>query len=257
MLARGLSIPLVLLALITTTWTPWIHAALELPPAPKNYVYDPTNVISGPEKEALTQILAQEDQRAGNQVLVAVFPSLEGEDQVDYVNRLFKHWNPGQKDKNNGVIFAIFLNDRVIRIEVGYGLEPYLTDALSKRIIELTVVPAFKSGQISEGLLRGSQQILQVIQGNTEAVPQRRTKRARPAAWTSLFALIFIIFMISKFERYISIGAGGLRPGYRRRGGGSPWISTGGSSGGFGGFGGGGFGGGGGMSGGGGASGRW
>lgn len=239
--------------------------ALDFPLPPANYVHDGARALSADELNRLFELLRAEDRRSGNQVLVATFDSLEGEDLVDYVNRLFKHWKPGQKDQNNGVLIAVFMKDRAIRIEVGYGLEPVLTDAWSKRIIEQMMIPHFRGGSPATGIYAGADGVVKVLEGKTDAIPapSRQRARGRPIPqWSILFGLFFVFWVITKFERHLSLGSSGIRSGYRRR----HWSGTsssgssshwGGFGGGGGGFGGGGFSGGGGMSGGGGASGRW
>ena len=95
------------------------------------------------------------EQRSSDQVVVATIVTLGGENLEDYANRLFREWQLGQKGINNGVLFLIAKDDRKIRIEVGYGLEGTLTDALSKTIIETVIVPRFRAGAFGPVLSRG------------------------------------------------------------------------------------------------------
>lgn len=234
--------------------------ALEIPPAPTDYVYDPSHTLDPQIKSQFTQLLSNADQKTGNQIVIALFPTLEGEDLVDYVNRIFKAWNPGQKGKDNGIVLAVFLKERKIRIEVGYGLEATLTDARTKRIIEEEIVPRFKLGHIPQGLASGVQRILQTIEDpNAQYDPRPRKQRSLPK-FIFIGLVLIIFFILYGVDRMTSLSSTGGSTYYRRRrspfwghggwgGGGSGW--------GGGGFGGGGFSGGGGSSGGGGASGNW
>jgi uncharacterized protein len=260
-------------ALVVLHLTPaW---ALEIPPPPQDFVYDQTGTIDSGTRQRLFDLLSGENRRTGNQVVVAVFPSLAGEDLVDFTNRLFKAWNPGQKEKNNGVLLAFYMQDRKVRIEVGYGLEPILTDAISRRIIETEIVPAFRQGEYGTGIYQGAARTIQTIQDPTTApspVPAQTRRVGRPIAGSAIF-IFFILFLILRSmmrsvtysrhgSRYGGRGGGllsglllGSLLGGRRRGGGG-W-GGGGFGGGGGWGGGGGFSGGGGSSGGGGASGSW
>jgi uncharacterized protein len=214
-------------------------------------------VLEPDQKKELYALAHSEDLNSGNQVLVATFSSLEKEDLVDFTNRLFKKWNPGQKGRDNGVILAIFLKERKIRIETGYGLEPILTDASSKRIIETAIKPEFKAGNYGDGLIAGCRAILEIIGSpRPDASPSirktpspSRSSKVRDLVWAPVWIFLFWLFIRNNFFR---------RRNITFRSGGSSWGSSSGFGGlGGGGFGGGGFSGGGGSSGGGGASGDW
>lgn len=236
-----------------------VQAEKAFPPAPTNYIYDEPHLLSPAGTQEISRYLSEQDQKTGNQVVVAIFNSLDGEDTVDYTNRLFKTWNPGQKGKDNGVILAIFLNDRKTRIEVGYGLEAILTDALSKRILSTVLQPAFRQNQMDAGIYQSVQAINRVIADPTDvppAQPEGRGKRKASPLFLLLIGIVF--FIIYMADRFFPNG-GTLGSGRNIRGsgwgGGFGGGGFGGGSGGGGGFGG--FGGGGGSSGGGGASGGW
>ena len=171
----------------------------------------------------------------------------------DFTNRLFEKWHLGQKERNNGVLLTVFLKEHKIRIEVGYGLEGVLTDAISSDIIRNQIAPAFRENQYEAGLNAAIDSIEKVTRGEYKPVAQS----PGPGSYTPF--VIFVLFLIlswriSKRQRRRS-GIFLPGPGYW----GNPWRGGGGfggSGGGFGG-GGGGFSGGGGLSGGGGASGSW
>ncbi len=231
-------------------------AAKSIPPPPSNYVYDETGLLRA-STDHLSSLLSKEDHQSGNQILVALFNSLEQEDLVDYTNRVFQTWQPGENGKNNGVLLAVYLKERKIRIEVGYGLEPLLTDAKSKRILINIIGPAFGERKYAEGIIGAVQEIQTIIHSDTETSTAGKTRQRRPLR---LIHLIFVglFFIIIYFLDGIipqTLGSHGIQ----RRGGG--WGGFGGGGFGGGGFGGssggGGFSGGGGSSGGGGASGDW
>jgi uncharacterized protein len=192
--------------------------------------------------------------------VVAILPSLDGQALDDLANRQYQRWGLGQKDKNNGVLLLIALEDHKARIEVGYGLEDRLTDALSRRILEERLFPAFRQKDYARGISATCDGIIQATQGAYAAAP---TKRRPPIPVPLIvFGILFVIILLSGLRSGTGIGGGGRRRYYRSGpliwGGG--WGGGGGSGGGWGGGGGGGFGGfsgGGGLSGGGGASGSW
>lgn len=146
--------------------------ALEVPSRPEGYVTDQADILSSAVEAKVENYLRQFESQTSNQVIVATFPSLEGGSLEDFSIRLAEAWKPGQKDKDNGVILLIFKDDRQIRIEVGYGLEGALPDALAGTIIQQEIAPRFREGQYEEGVLYGLQAILQAISG--EYQPSRR-----------------------------------------------------------------------------------
>jgi uncharacterized protein len=233
------------------------------PPPPRNYIYDEPHLLSANETQEISAYLSNQDQKTGNQVLVAIFNSTDGEDFVDYTNRLFKTWNPGQKGKDNGVLLALFIKEKKSRIEVGYGLEPLLTDALTKRIMITVLKPDFQQAQYAQGIYKTVQAIHAVITDPATAQKMVQAQKGEPLpSWIFiiLFGGIFGFFYL--WDRFFpNTYTLGSQRSTRNR---SPWDSGfgGGGFGGGGGWGsgsggGGGFSGGGGSSGGGGASGDW
>jgi uncharacterized protein len=238
-------------------------------PALTGRVVDAANLLSPAQRAALEQISADHEAKSTDQLVIATVPSLQGTDVADYGNRLFRHWQLGQKDKNNGVLLLVAPNERRVRIEVGYGLEGVLTDAMSRIIIESSILPRFRAGDFPGGIERGAQDIVRVLQGDAADLADRA--RARPDDVPNIVDTIVLILVILVF---VSIFISILRDMFRRanaprsqmsqRGQGRDrviWLpgpssgSWGGGGGDFGG--GGGLGGGGGSSGGGGASGSW
>ena len=218
-------------------------------PALTGRVVDGAEVIPADAEAELTALLEAHEARTSNQVVVATVPSLGGRAIEEYAVELARSWAPGQADKNNGVLFLVAPNEREIRIEVGYGLEGELTDAISRVIIEASIVPRFREGDYAGGIRRGVEDIVAVLEGDAAAFRERARERisAEDTAGSALTTFLFMLFMflwLSGFGR-------GRRRRYRR----GAVFFPGGFGGGFGG--GGGFSGGGGSFGGGGASGRW
>src|SRR5262245_36595457 len=221
-------------------------------------VVDQANIIQPDTRVALEQKLADLEDKSGIQLVVATVTSLEGQEIEPYANELFRKWGLGEKQKNNGVLLLVAPNEKRVRIEVGYGLEGTLTDALSKVIISNAMAPRFKTGNFSEGISRGVDDIITVLTTDASEWQQRPSLRldyqqqlVDPANWILLAALFgfFILFIVSPTFRWLFFNivlnvlasSGSSRGDY--------------SGGGY--SGGGGFSGGGGSSGGGGASGSW
>ena len=221
-------------------------------------VVDQANIIESTTRTAIEQKLADLEAKSGIQLVVATVTSLEGQEIEPYANQLFRTWQLGEKAKNNGVLLLVAPNERRVRIEVGYGLEGTLTDALSKVIITNAITPRFKAGDFSGGISRGVDDIITVLTTDSSEWQQRPALRldanqtVDPGNWALIIGLIILVGLLI------------VSPGFR-------WFffnvalnillssgsSSSGSGGGGGSSGGGGFSGGGGSSGGGGASGSW
>ena len=131
---------------------------------------------------ALEPKLAELEAKSGIQLVVATVASLEGQEIEPYANELFRTWKLGEKDKNNGVLLLVAPNERRVRIEVGYGLEGTLTDALSKVIITNAITPRFKAGDFSGGITRGVDDIITVLTTDASEWQKRPSLRLdRPA----------------------------------------------------------------------------
>jgi uncharacterized protein len=234
-------------------------------------VVDGANIIPDTDEAALTQKLEALETASSRQLVVATVPSLQGYDIADYGYQLGRHWGIGQKGANNGIILLVAPAERRVTIQVGYGLEPIMTDALSHQIISEQMLPSFKDDNYPRGINAGADAIIEQLQAPPEqaeakavAAQQAKRQNARGGGG-SVFPLVFwgIVFLFV----VLPMLRGGRRGRRHRRSGVWVWgpgLGGGGwgggsSGGGFGGFGGGGggFGGGGGSFGGGGASGGW
>jgi uncharacterized protein len=234
-------------------------------------VVDQAGVMSAQGKAEVTAKLKSLEDKSGIQLVVATVKSLQGADIETYANELFRYWKLGQAQKNNGVLLLIAPAQHKVRIEVGYGLEGTLTDALSSVIIASAIIPRFKANDYSGGIERGVDGIISVLSGDTtDWQPKVEVRNDDKSPVFNALLPILLFFIFTFVVRYM-VGNGHNTPAgrYVRRGGrmifipyaGWGWGSSsgwggGGFGGGFGG-GGGGFSGGGGSSGGGGASGSW
>ena len=135
-------------------------------PALTGRVVDNAGIIDAATEAALTQKLADFETKGSDQIVVATIPSLDGEEIEPYATRLFRFWKLGQANENNGVLLLVALNDRKMRIEVGYGLEGTLTNLQSKRIIENDMMPAFRAGDFSGGISKAVDDIVMVLEGS-------------------------------------------------------------------------------------------
>jgi uncharacterized protein len=160
---------LFLLATLFCVAVPSALLALKVPARPDGYVTDRAKLLSSSAKARLEKVLEAFDAETTNQLIVVTFPSLEGESLEDFSMQVAKAWRPGRQGRNNGVIFIIFKNDRKMRIEVGYGLEGVLTDALAGQIIRNMVAPPFKQGNYEQGVFAGVTAIIQATQGEYKA----------------------------------------------------------------------------------------
>ncbi|HEX8827797.1 MAG TPA: TPM domain-containing protein, partial [Xanthobacteraceae bacterium] len=127
--------------------------ALNFPPL-TGRVVDQANIMSAQSRSDLETKLKDLEDKSGIQLVVATVSSLQGSDVETYANELFRTWKLGQAQKNNGVLLLVAPNEHKVRIEVGYGLEGTLTDALSSVIISSAIVPRFKTGDFSGGIQR-------------------------------------------------------------------------------------------------------
>ncbi len=227
-------------------------AAAQSYPEPTGYVVDEAHLINAQDRARLEPWIKELQQKTTSQVAVVTVKTIGSASIEQYAVKLFEKFKIGQKDKDNGVLLLIASADRKMRIEVGYGLEGALTDALSHRIINQIIVPEFKAGRYSEGITKGIWAIVStvakeynvMISGELADSPLSDNNEL-DLLWVAIILLIVIFAFPMWFWGIGSGGGHGRGGGYGGRGG-----YGGGFSGGFGGFGGG-------SSGGGGASGRW
>lgn len=213
------------------------------------HVTDLAGVLDSQTASQLESLLQELRQKTADQVAVVTLPDLEGRNIEEASADLFKKWGIGEKGKDNGVLFLIAVNDRRMRIEVGYGLEPVIPDGLAGRILDTAVIPSFRENQYSKGVVLGTVAIARILAENAGVTLNGKISQTGPRKQdplSVLFSILLLAVLAILFVRH-------------------PWLlllllsrGGGGHGGGFGGFGGGGFGGfGGGSSGGGGSSRGW
>ena len=229
------------------------NAAEVIPAAPGAYFNDYAGVVSKEAASRFNEQLAQFERETSNQVVVAVFPKMQSDSDIaDYTQRVAQAWGVGQKERRNGVVLFVFIEDRKMFIQVGYGLEGALPDATAFDITERHMKPLFRAGNYEAGLATGIDLICKAIRGEYKGSGKTVAERkGGGGAVTGLLPfIIFVIVLIILSRLFRKLGG----YGYSSRGGGpvfipsgGGWSSGGGSGGGFSGFGGGGgsFGGGG------------
>ena len=234
---------------------------------PPVLVTDLAGVLSPEQKQALENKLVAIDDASSNQIAVVILPTLDGNPIEEYATKLFRTWGIGNKKTNNGILLLIAIQDKKIRIEVGYGLEGAIPDITANSIIDNDIKPAFRQQAYYEGIDKATDDIAKAAVGEyKEARPKKTRSKSKGSGGLFLIILIIILAVLrnGRGGGGSNIGGGGFSDvatgmllGSLLGGGGRGGGGFGGGGGGFGG-GGGGFGGfGGGSSGGGGASGGW
>jgi uncharacterized protein len=259
---RAVLSALVVCALLAGGGAAGAAAEERLPPPPTSYFNDYAGLVPAAAGARLEAKLRDFEKQTSNQVVVAVFPELPSPSLEDFTNRTAESWKAGRPELDNGVVFFVFVRDRKLRIETGYGLEGALPDAIASRILNEEVVPRFRSGDWAGGIEAGVDSIIAATKGEYTPPPPKKAKGLSPVAvvLVLLFLLLFL-WLAGQGARHTYTGRTYDRRGWRRGGivvpGGGWGGGRGGSSWGGGGWGGGGFSGGGGSFGGGGASSSW
>jgi uncharacterized protein len=236
-------------------------AAERMPAAPDRYFNDYARVVSPAAATRLNGTLADFERRTSNQILVVIYPKMESDSSIeDYTGRVAQAWRVGQKAKNNGAVLFVFIQDRKMFLQVGYGLEGALPDVVAKRIIENEIKPRFKAGDYDGGLTAGVAAIMAATRGEYKGTGTTGGDRGQGGASAGAVVLVFVVILIAFIlmaARRRGYGSG--YSGWTMGGGGFSGGTWGGGwgSGGGGGGGGGGFSAGGGSFGGGGAGGSW
>jgi len=233
-------------------------AAETLPPKPAHYFNDYARLVSPQQANALNQRLEQFERNTSNQLVVAIYPRMDSTSSVeDYTVRIAQSWGVGQKARSNGAVLFLFMAEHDVYIQVGYGLEGALPDALCHQIIENEIKPRFRAGDFAGGLDAATNAIIAATKGEYKGTGRTNGDASGNGGGIVVFGFfIFIMVLISianrlRPARTTVIGRRGSDTGF--------WGGFGGGSGGgwSDGGGGGGFSGGGGSFGGGGAGGKW
>lgn len=215
--------------------------AISIPNKPDNYINDYAHILSANTISTLNLSLKQYEQKTSNQIVVATFPGKLDVPIEDFSITLENKWKIGQKNKDNGVILVIFPEEHQLRIEVGYGLEGAIPDALANTIIQQEITPAFKTGDYDKGVSAGVSAIMLAAKGEYKPTTETFSHQDALAIFFLIIAVLLILFLNKIRGGNFPNDSGG-------RWGGGFGSSSGSSDS---------FGGGGGSSGGGGASGKW
>ncbi len=225
-----------------------------IPPSPAQYFNDYAHVVSTATVSQLNQTLADFERQSSEQILVVIFPTMQSDSSIeDYTVRVARAWKAGQQDKNNGAVLFVFVQDRKMFLQVGYGLEGVLPDALCKKIIDEQISPRFKAGDFDGGLAAGVQSILAATKGEykgtgeTVADAQTQSDPKKSVLPIGFIILIVIIIFFARgsgmFLPWLLLSSSGSNRGWGGGGFSGGGFSGSGFSGGGGSFGGGGAGG--------------
>lgn len=190
--ARVLSFTALLLVLLGAG----LAHALDVPPLANRRVHDQANVLSPQLESQLDEQLRAYERSTGHQLAVLVVPSLEGEPLEDYLIRVGEAWQLGTKGKDDGVLLFVAIAERKVRIEVGYGLEGELTDALSSRIIRDVLAPAARQGDVGFGIARAVSAITAATGGSGEPLPPPRRTRSHDGGGLPPYVLLGIVLLL-------------------------------------------------------------
>jgi uncharacterized protein len=231
------------------------QAAEVIPPKPDGYFNDYSGAVSKSAALRFNEELAQFERETSDQIVVAIFPKMQSDSDIaDYTQRVAQAWGVGQKERRNGVVLFVFVQDREMFIQVGYGLEGALPDITAFDITEYRMKPHFRNGDYEGGIAAGIDSIFKAIRGEYKGSGKTVAEKHRGGGASSIwffFIFLIVLIIISRVLRrlggwgYSSRGGGPMF--FPVGGGGGGWSSGGGGGGGFSGFSGGGgsFGGGG------------
>src|SRR5271166_4298790 len=223
--------PTLVVALLAALWAGAALAVTSFPPL-TGRVVDQAKILSPVTSGDLERKLADLEQKSGIQLVVATVSSLGGEEIEPYANELFRAWKLGEAKKNNGALLLIAPNERRVRIEVGYGLEGTLTDAVSSIIIGNAIAPRFKAGDFNGGVTRGVDDIITALTTDSAEWKPKPTDMRTESDGRLLDAIapflifLFLMFIFSRMARrtggnviFIPMGGGGFGGGFRGGGG--------------------------------------
>ncbi|MFA5098640.1 MAG: TPM domain-containing protein [Candidatus Paceibacterota bacterium] len=206
MLKKFLAFSVLVLAVIF----PSAVFAYSNPGNPAGFVNDFAGVLSAEQKQQLEQKLSGFEKSAGNEISIAVIKSLDGDTIENFAVELFKDWGIGKEGQDNGALILVAVDDRQMRIEVGYGLEPVLTDAQSSWIVNNQMAPAFKNNDFYGGLNAASDKIISATGG--EIISEENTASKENVNYFNILAFIIFAFVWlgSVLSRSKSWWAGGV-----------------------------------------------
>ena len=211
------ALPRALLAAALLFPPAYTAAEIAVPPL-KARVTDLTATLTSDQRAALEQKLAALEARKGSQVAVLLVPATQPETVEQYAIRVFDQWKLGRKGMDDGVLLLVAKNDRKLRIEVGYGLEGAIPDAIAKRVMDEDIAPLFKQGNFYGGISAGTDRVSKLIEG--ELMPPPRRTAAPGSGWSTetLFIGFIILAMASQLlhsllGRFLGAGVAGIAAG--------------------------------------------
>lgn len=180
-------------------------------PTLSGVIVDEANLLSYDIKTSLQKTMLENEANTTNQFVIATVKSLENVSIEEYSLELARHWQLGQKDKNNGVLLLVAPNEREVRIEVGYGLEGVLTDAMAGYVIENFIINKFKKNDYQGGIKDGATQILKLLKGDVEGYEKHEEKLEVAMIFIVLFCIFSVVIPIGLFlESFLTIVMGAL-----------------------------------------------
>jgi uncharacterized protein len=193
---RGKQVTLLIAALLASAAIE-SQAAEVIPPKPDRYFSDYAGIVSKEAADRFNEQLAQFERETSDQVVVAVFPKMQSDSDIaDYTQRVAQAWGVGQKERRNGVVLFVFIQDRKMFIQVGYGLEGALPDATAFDITERHIKPLFRSGNYENGLATGIDLICKAIRGEYKGSGKTVAERGHSTAGASSFFVTFFSFIL-------------------------------------------------------------
>lgn len=212
---------LVALAVLSLAWWPAL-AAPTFPPL-TGQIVDTANLLNPEDRAGIEAELKALEQKSTDQFVVVTVPSLGGYEIEDYGYQLGRHWGIGRAGKDNGVLLIVAPNERKVRIEVGRGLEPLVTDLMSRIIIENAILPEFRRGNFSGGIRAGVRDVTATLLGDAEGVKVRArglTGSDEPD-WLGLlmiaFWIVIVVYIIYAQSRYAAQAPQSVSRDQRRR----------------------------------------
>src|SRR5213082_2120203 len=197
-----------------------------IPPKPDRYFNDYAGVVSKEAASRFNEQLAQFERDTSDQVVVAVFPKMQSDsDLADYTQRVAQAWGVGQKERRNGVVLFVFVQDRKMFIQVGYGLEGALPDATAFDITERHIKPLFRNGNYQGGLATGIDLVCKAIRGEYKGSGKTVAERHRGSGASGLLPFLIFVLVLIIITRVIR-RLGGY--GYSSRRGGPIFLPMGG-----------------------------
>jgi uncharacterized protein len=176
-------------------------------PQPVGYVNDFANVLPDNVESGLENSLRQFEEETTVELAVVTVPNLGGDTVEGYAVRLFNQWGIGKQDGDNGVLMLLAVEDRQVRIEVGYGMEPYLTDGQTGRILDTQVVPELRQNNYAQGILKGAQAVANTIKASDY---RPGTVRSRESPWP--FGAVSPLLVLALFGVVVYVAAFLARP---------------------------------------------